>query len=79
MHATMFAAKCEPCTGSCSAFACVPEPRPSGPPLAAQRRTIGVVARGMIAGLRPPRRRAGGLHRGVERCTGAFCREGCPV
>ena len=31
--------------GRCSAFQGVPENRPSGPPLAVQRRTIGVVAR----------------------------------
>jgi hypothetical protein len=41
--------------------------RPSGPPLATQRRIIGVVARGMIGGLRPHRWRAGGLPRSRDR------------
>ena len=54
-------------------------PRPSGLPPASQRRTIGVVVRRMIEGNRPRRWHAGGLRRGVERCTGSFCREGCPA
>jgi hypothetical protein len=60
-----------------------PVRRPSGPPRlvprAAQRRTIGAGARRTIGGLRPRRWRAGGLHRGLERCTGSRCRVGCPV
>ena len=46
---------------------------------AAQRRTIGVVARRWIGGLRPRRWHAGGLLRGVNSRTGTLYREGCPA
>ena len=62
---------------------CVPEHRPSGPPQltprAAQRRTIGVIARWTIEGLRPRRWYAGGLPRCRNSRTGALYREGCPA
>ena len=47
--------------GNVSPSSGVPEHRPSGPPPAAQRRTIGVVVRRTIEGLRPRRWHAGGL------------------
>ena len=56
-----------------------PQHRPSDPPSAGQRRTIGVVARRMIDGLRPRRWCAGGLPRGLERCTETVYRGDCPV
>jgi hypothetical protein len=56
-----------------------PQHRPSGPPLATQRHTIGVVARRMIEGLKPRRWRAGGLPPSGSRCTGSLCRGGCPA
>ena len=63
-------------TAGCHRFI---QPRPSGLPAAAQRRTIGVVARGRIEGLRPRRWNAGGLLPYRYRCTGSFRREGCPA
>ena len=54
-------------------------PRPSGPPSAFQRRTIGMVARRKIEGLRPRRWPAGGLLPNRSSRTGTLCREGCPA
>ena len=57
----------------------VPEHRPSGPPEAAQRRTIGVIARRLRKGLRPRRWCAGGLLPSRYSRTGTLYREGCPA
>jgi len=59
--------------GGCSGFAGVLQPRPSGPPSAAQRRTIGAVARRTIEGLRP-RRSGEPMPMGTrwERCQAPF-------
>ena len=65
--------------GRCSALPAVPEPWPSGPPSATQRRTIGVVARGVRKGLRPRRWHAGGLHRFVDSRTGRRLPEVAPL
>ncbi len=56
-----------------------PEPRPSGPPSAAQRRTIGVVERRTIEGLRPRRWHADGLPRHVHSRTGRRLPEVAPL
>jgi len=56
-----------------------PDPRPSGPPPAVQRRPIDVVASGAIEGLRPCRWTAGGLLRCLESPSGAFPPRGSPA
>jgi len=65
--------------GLCRFSIGVLELRPSGPPPATQRRTIGVVVRRMIEGLRPRRWHAGGLPPNRNRYTGTLYREGCPA